>query len=89
MKGRSIFLNLFSTAKSHGDSEYYVGIAVGGYDDPAAGTVINPTNGATLIKNYSFFPLYPYLMHVVMLPLAILGLNAIATRVLQESLFPY
>jgi hypothetical protein len=61
------------------DSEYYVGIAVGGYDDPAAGTVINPANGSTLIKNYSFFPLYPYIMHVVALPLLIFGINAIAT----------
>jgi hypothetical protein len=38
------------------DSEYYLGIAVGGYDDPNAGSVRNPATGREVIKNYSFFP---------------------------------
>src|SRR5512143_4096889 len=46
------------------DSEYYVGIAVGGYDDPKAGTVVNPRTGQKVIKNYSFFPFYPYVMRI-------------------------
>jgi hypothetical protein len=78
-EGKIYLIEPFLNRQVAWDSEYYVGIAVGGYDDPAAGTVINPTNGATLIKNYSFFPLYPYIMHAVMLPLVIFGLNAIAT----------
>ena len=61
------------------DSEYYVGIAVGGYDDPDAGAVVNPETGKEVIKNYSFFPFYPYVMWVFALPLKILGLNPIAT----------
>lgn len=77
--GKIYLLEPFLNRQVAWDSEYYVGIAVGGYDDPAAGTVINPTNGATLIKNYSFFPLFPYVMHVVALPLSILGMNPIAT----------
>ena len=59
------------------DSEYYVGIAVAGYDDPNAGAVVNPETGREVIKNYSFFPLYPYVMRVVALPLNILGINPI------------
>lgn len=61
------------------DSEYYVGIAVAGYDDPNAGTVVNPETGQEVIKNYSFFPFYPYVMRVVAWPLTILGLNPIAS----------
>jgi hypothetical protein len=57
------------------DSEYYVGIAVGGYDDPKAGAVINPATGKKVIKNYAFFPLYPYIMRIFALPLKWLGVN--------------
>jgi hypothetical protein len=56
-----------------------VGIAVGGYDDPDAGAVVNPETGQEVIKNYSFFPFYPYVMRAFALPLKILGLNPIAT----------
>jgi Mannosyltransferase (PIG-V) len=61
------------------DSEYYLGIAVGGYDDPKAGTVTDPANGHQVIKNYSFFPLYPYFIRVWMIPLSLFGMNPIAT----------
>jgi hypothetical protein len=60
------------------DSEYYLGIAVGGYDDPAGGRVTNPATGQPVVKNYSFFPLYPYLMRGVMLPFTLLGMAPIA-----------
>ena len=60
------------------DSEYYVGIAVAGYDDPNASAVVNPKTGREVTKNYSFFPLYPYAMRVFALPLNILGINPIA-----------
>ena len=56
-----------------------MGIAVGGYDDPQAGTVVNPATGLPVIKNYSFFPLYPYVMKAFIFPLQIFGLNPIAT----------
>ncbi len=77
--GKIYLLEPFLNRQVAWDSEYYVGIAVGGYDDPAAGVVTNPVTNLPVIKNYSFFPLYPYLMKVIMLPLGILGMNAIAT----------
>ena len=61
------------------DSEYYVGIAAAGYNDRRAGAVLDPANGKLVIKNYSFFPLYPYAMKAFMLPLSLLGKNPIAT----------
>jgi len=64
------------------DSEYYLGIAVGGYDDPEAGRVQNPATGQMVIKNYSFFPLYPYIMRALALPLNIFGLSPIGTAAL-------
>ena len=41
-KGKSYLLEPFMNRQVAWDSEYYVGIAVGGYDDPAAGAVLNP-----------------------------------------------
>lgn len=64
------------------DSEYYLGIAVGGYDDPEAGRVQNPATGQMVIKNYSFFPFYPYIMRALALPLNLFGLSPIGTATL-------
>ena len=64
------------------DSEYYLGIAVGGYDDPAAGRAQDPKTGIDWPKNYSFFPIYPYLIRLLKYPLAFLGLTQIATSAL-------
>ena len=81
-KGKIYLLEPFLNKQVAWDSEYYVGIAVGGYDDPEAGWVKNPNNGLDIAKNYSFFPLYPYVMRGVMLPLSLLGMNPIATAAL-------
>src|SRR3990172_7202973 len=54
-KGKIYLLEPFLNQQVAWDSEYYVGIAVGGYDDPEAGQVTNPRNGNQIIKNYSFF----------------------------------
>jgi hypothetical protein len=64
------------------DSEYYLGIAVGGYDDPRAGRETNPDTGVVTPRNYSFFPLYPYWMRGLSVPLRIFGLNPIAAAAL-------
>jgi hypothetical protein len=64
------------------DSEYYIGIAVGGYDDPLAGRETNPNTDVSTARNYSFFPLYPYLMRALAAPLRIFSLNPIATAAL-------
>ena len=64
------------------DSEYYLGIAVGGYDDPIAGTATDPDTNEEIPRNYSFFPFYPALIRIVAVPLSLIGLNAIATATL-------
>ncbi len=64
------------------DSEYYLGIAVGGYNDTRAGRETNPATGHSIQRNYSFFPLYPFLMKALALPLDIFGLTPIATAAL-------
>jgi hypothetical protein len=83
------------------DSEYYLAISVGGYEDPNIhrirtnllvnnGTytgywpfVIPPSASGTaqngIPLSYAFFPFYPFLMHVLSVPLSLLGLNPIAT----------
>jgi len=52
--GKIYLLEPFLNRQVAWDSEYYLGIAVGGYDDPAAGVATDP-NGKNWIKNYSFF----------------------------------
>jgi hypothetical protein len=77
-KGKIYLLEPFMNRQVAWDSEYYVGIAVGGYDDPKAGAVTNPSTGQKVIKNYSFFPFYPYVIRVVAWPLKLFGANPIA-----------
>jgi len=77
-EGKIYLLEPFMNRQVAWDSEYYVGIAVGGYDDPEAGAVVNPKTGQKVIKNYSFFPFYPYVMRIFALPLKLFGLNPIA-----------
>ncbi len=63
------------------DSEYYLSIAVHGYDDPGARTIELP-NGDSLSMNYAFFPFYSMVMRAVMVPLSIFGQNPLATATL-------
>lgn len=80
------------------DSEYYLAIAVGGYDDPRSphltpqGVITSPEGiqteqGGTdfrqsISTSYAFFPFYPLMMRIFAYPLRILGLNPIATATL-------
>ena len=66
------------------DSEYYLSIAVAGYDDPEVDyvTAPDPTNQEQFTKNYAFYPLYPTLIKVFMLPLQPLGLAPVAAATL-------
>lgn len=59
------------------DSEFYVGIAVGGYDDPRI-TTGELRDGTKLPLSYAFFPFYPATMAVIASPLRLFGLNPIA-----------
>lgn len=81
-KGKIYLLEPFMNRQVAWDSEYYVSIAVSGYDDPNAASVTNPKSGKEIIKNYSFFPLYPYLMRMVALPLKLVGANPLSAAIL-------
>ena len=61
------------------DSEFYLAIAVGGYADPDASGILDPDTGARLPFSYHFFPVYPYLMRYLAVPLRVFHLNPIAT----------
>jgi len=76
--GKIYLLEPFMNRQVAWDSEYYAGIAVGGYDDQQAGFIVNPKTGKLVIKNYSFFPFYPYVMKAFAVPLGWLGLKPIA-----------
>ncbi len=84
----------FMNAQVSWDSEYYLSIAVGGYDDPRMRAIYPEYTGGRLpmalksqqpewtSMNYAFFPAYPYAMKLMALPLRVLGLNPIATATL-------
>lgn len=67
------------------DSEYYLSIATVGYEDPLPGAMERP-RGEPIKLNYAFFPVYPYLMRAVSIPLSLFGLNQIATATLAGVL---
>ena len=76
------------------DSEYYLSIAIGGYDDPPMRAIpenydwgrprvgTNEQNPSWVSMNYAFFPFYPTMMRVVTVPLGIFGMNDLATATL-------
>ena len=83
------------------DSEYYLSIATGGYDDPRSphltpqGEVITfpqgiqsteGSSGSSISSNYAFFPFYPLLIRILAYPLRVFGLNPIATATLAGVL---
>jgi len=76
------------------DSEYYLAIAIGGYDNPysphltpigvVTGTPEDPIPPAedfskSISLSYAFLPFYPLMIRIFSFPLQILGLNTIAT----------
>src|SRR5437016_3314445 len=84
-QGHPYLLEPFMNNQVAWDSEYYLGIATGGYDEPNVTHLASfLTSGA--IKNYSlsyaFLPLYPGIIWLVAWPLKVLGLNPIATSTL-------
>jgi hypothetical protein len=79
-EGQKYLVEPFMNNQVAWDSEYYLAIAVGGYDDPATDLVGPATNQVTL--SYAFLPFYPLLIRLFAFPLSILGLNPIATATL-------
>jgi hypothetical protein len=79
-KGQKYLLEPFMNNQVAWDSEYYLAIAVGGYDDPATGFAGPPGHQVTL--SYAFLPFYPLLIRLFVIPLSLLGLGSIATATL-------
>lgn len=67
------------------DSEFYLSIALHGYDDPRV-RVVRVGNGQSLSLNYAFFPLYPLLIRLLAFPLRVFELDPIATATLAGVL---
>lgn len=79
-QGQKYLLEPFMNDQVAWDSEYYLAIAVGGYDDPATDLIGPPGHQITL--SYAFLPFYPLLIRLLAFPLSLLGLNPIATATL-------
>jgi hypothetical protein len=95
--GRPYLTDPFLNDQVCWDSEYYIGIAVGGYDDPKIphltpfGTTTfdyhvlvqgNVYYGESTSLAYAFFPMYPWTMALLAVPLSVFGLNPVATAAL-------
>ncbi len=96
--GHVYLLEPFMNHQVAWDSEYYLAIAIGGYDDPRA-PHLTPVGVSTSVVDhsvvqsgssfnesislsYAFFPFYPTMIRVFAFPLQILRLNEIATAAL-------
>ena len=96
--GHVYLLEPFMNNQVAWDSEYYLAIAVGGYNDPRSPhltpqgvtTVVRDhqvsqsgTNfGQSISLSYAFFPFYPLMIRIFAFPLQIFGMNPIATATL-------
>ncbi len=76
-KGKDFLTEPFMNFQVAWDSEFYIGIAVGGYDDPRI-TTGQLRDGTKIPLSYAFFPGYPAGMAAVAAPLRLTGLNPIA-----------
>jgi hypothetical protein len=99
-QGHVYLLEPFMNNQVAWDSEYYLSIALGGYDDPRSphltpqGVVTIPEgiqsaevdSSAAVSSNYAFFPFYPMLIRIFTIPLRVFGLNPIATATLAAVL---
>jgi hypothetical protein len=96
--GRPFLLEPFMNNQVAWDSEYYLAIAVGGYDDPRT-PHLTPSGVSAVVTDhvvsqsgssfserislsYAFFPFYPWMIRILAVPLSILGLHEIATATL-------
>lgn len=77
-KNQPYLLEPFMNHQVAWDAEYYLAIAVGGYDDAATDYV----PGSQITKSYAFLPFFPLLIRLFMFPLSLLGLTPIATATL-------
>ena len=80
-RGKDFLTEPFMNHQVAWDSEFYIGIAVGGYDDPRI-TTGELRDGTKMPLSYAFFPFYPATISVAAAPLRALGLNPIAAAAL-------
>jgi hypothetical protein len=96
-QGRPFLVDPFMNNQVSWDSEYYLGIAIGGYDDPRI-PHLTPFGTTTfdyhmLVANtqyygesvslaYAFFPFYPWMIALFAVPLGVFGLDPIAIATL-------
>lgn len=97
-KGQPYILDPFLNAQVAWDSEYYISIALHGYDDPQMRAVAPGSDlGAEMAgphgahpgwtpASYAFFPAYPLAMRATAWPLKPLGLTPVATVTLAGVL---
>ena len=78
-------LDPFMNAQVSWDSEYYISISTVGYDDPTERTT-QTKDGRVLPLNYAFYPFYPIVMRVVIVPLKLFGMTPVATSTLAGVL---
>jgi hypothetical protein len=89
-QGHIYLLEPFMNKQVAWDSEYYLAIAVGGYDDPRSpqlsikdpASLPGSRSGQSLSLSYAFFPFYPLMIRIFAFPLQLLGLNPIGTAAL-------
>lgn len=67
------------------DSEYYLSIAIAGYDDPV-GVHYKDARGNLVSVNYTFMPGYPYAIRVVAAPLSLIGVEALPAAIVAGVL---
>ena len=90
-QGHPYLLDPFMNNQVAWDSEYYLGIATGGYSEPRV-THLTPSGGRvpdastdmshSISLSYAFFPLYPWATWLAAWPLKLLALSPIATATL-------
>ena len=97
-EGHVFLLEPFMNNQVAWDSEYYLAIAVGGYDDPRSphltpqGVQISVSDhtvsqsgssfNESVSLSYAFLPFYPLMIRIFAFPLQVLGMNEIATATL-------
>ncbi len=65
------------------DSEFYLAIAVGGYDDPKVRSISVPGTDQKYSLSYSFMPFYPFAIRLVAWLPRLLGMEPIAAATLS------
>ena len=78
--GKPYLLEPFMNRQVSWDSEFYLSVAVAGYDDPEVTKA--SVKGQQIPLSYAFFPFYPAMIWLFSWPLKVLGLTPIATATL-------